>query len=200
MERIYNVLVNPEDDLGLSMISIVDNPAIQADLICMNKVEDIKMSVDKNRNTIFGPVLIPNQKILRLDKNNNPYYIVFSKESIEMLQYKYFKSLQINNVNLMHDQNLIVEDVSMISSFVSNKELGINPKQYSDLPDGTWFVSFKVNNLDVLEKIQSGEYKGFSIEAHLEMEQVMMSKILSEEEQLLDDILELIEKNITRGN
>jgi hypothetical protein len=35
---------------------------------------------------------------------------------------------------------------------------------FKDLPDGTWFISAKVENDEVWNKIKSGEVKGFSVE------------------------------------
>ena len=37
-------------------------------------------------------------------------------------------------------------------------------KGFEDMPDGTWFISAKVDNDEVWAKVKSGEIKGFSVE------------------------------------
>ena len=52
----------------------------------------------------------------------------------------------------------------MLESYIIDKERGICPNEFASAPDGSWVVSYKVNNLDVWNKIKSGEVKGFSVQ------------------------------------
>ena len=52
-------------------------------------------------------------------------------------------------------------------SFIINKERGICPNEFSDVEDGSWIISVKIENEDVWNKICSGEVKGFSIETEM---------------------------------
>jgi hypothetical protein len=71
----------------------------------------------------------------------------------------------MKNVNLFHDPNLQTEGVTIFESFISDASRGILPmKGFEDLPDGSWFISAKVENDDVWNKIKAGEVKGFSVE------------------------------------
>ena len=38
------------------------------------------------------------------------------------------------------------------------------PKGYEDVADGSWFVSYLIDNEDVWQRVKSGEFKGFSVE------------------------------------
>ena len=38
------------------------------------------------------------------------------------------------------------------------------PKGFEDLPDGSWFGSYKVDNEAVWNDIKAGTFKGFSVE------------------------------------
>ncbi len=43
-----------------------------------------------------------------------------------------------------------------------------NKYGYEDLPIGTWFVSMKVRNPEVWERVKKGELKGFSVSGFFE--------------------------------
>ena len=57
----------------------------------------------------------------------------------------------------------------MISFLIKNSDLGIVPRYYEDLPDGTLFVAFKVMDEEVWERVKDGELQGFSIECLAEL-------------------------------
>jgi hypothetical protein len=52
----------------------------------------------------------------------------------------------------------------MIESYLIDKERGIIPNEFKDVPDGSWIVSYKINNLAVWDEIKAGNVLGFSIE------------------------------------
>ena len=54
--------------------------------------------------------------------------------------------------------------------------LGLN----ADLPIGTWFAGFKVNNIETWDRIKSGELKGFSVEAMIDLQSFEFAKNIEE--------------------
>ena len=38
------------------------------------------------------------------------------------------------------------------------------PMGFEEVADGSWFVSYLIDNEDVWSKVKSGEFKGFSVE------------------------------------
>jgi hypothetical protein len=89
------------------------------------------------------------------------YYVKFSPDSIEKIVQRFFKNRMTTNVNFMHETP--VEDVYMIESFIID-ERKKTPEGFSELPKGSWFGSFKVENDEMWSKVKSGEVRGFSIE------------------------------------
>jgi hypothetical protein len=67
-----------------------------------------------------------------------------------------------NKVNLQHSKD--IEDIYLIQSFIKDTEKGISPKGFEDIEDYSWFVGYKVDNLEVWDKIKKNELNGFSIE------------------------------------
>lgn len=142
----------------------------QAVAIC-NSVWENKSSykkfdfaIDAARQIISGPAMVPDTLIYRRDAGGE-YNVFFSKDTIESIALKFFKKDYQKNLNLFHDPALSLQGVTIFESFVSDKARGIQPmKGFEDLPDGTWFISAKVENPEVWAKVQTGEVKGFSVE------------------------------------
>lgn len=149
---------------GIRIISLVDEPAIERDFIKFSKEIEFKLSVNEEKHIVSGPVLIPEQKIYRKDKQG-AYYIQFSREGIRRIAEKFFTDHNSTNVNLQHEYN--VNDCVYFESYFIDKERGIVPKEFEDLPDGTWMVSCKINNPAVWELVKDGTLKGFSVEGKL---------------------------------
>lgn len=175
------------DDMnGVELISLVDFPAVEREFIKFSKDEDIKLAINEEKRIVTGVALIPEQKIYRRDVNGKEYYATFTKDAIERIAQKFFADGNSANVNLEHQ--VIVGDCAYFESYLINKDRGICPVEFSDLPDGSWIVSCKVNNDKVWELIKNGTLRGFSIEGNLG---------LVEEEKPIDTLEDLI-KRITK--
>lgn len=164
-------------------VSIVTMPAIEESFIKLSKTEsEIKMKVDDEKHIISGPVLIPEQLIIRVDASGHKYYIKWSKETIEQVAINFFKNHRNTEGNVEHQFS--VNGVTFFESFLLNKERGIAPVEFKDLPDGTWVMSAKITNENVWDAIKSGELTGFSID---------MSNVGYKETKEIDSIEELLE-------
>lgn len=164
-------------------VSIVTMPAIEESFIKLSKTEsEIKMKVDDEKHIISGPVLIPEQLIIRVDASGHKYYIKWSKETIEQVAINFFKNHRNTEGNVEHQFS--VNGVTFFESFLINKERGIAPVEFKDLPDGTWVMSAKITNENVWDAIKSGELTGFSID---------MSNVGYKETKEIDSIEELLE-------
>jgi len=153
-------------------ISLVSEPAIEVDFIHMKKDEEEKEQVFLESNEkylVYGPALIPDKDIYR-NNGENEYYLSFSKESIEKMENDYMKDFRQYNVSLQHQDK--VDEVCVVESWIvadSYKDkanaLGFN------VPEGTWMVAMKVNNVDTWNRIKEGELKGFSVESLVSLEE-----------------------------
>jgi hypothetical protein len=114
---------------------------------------------------ITGALMIPQQLIYRNSEGLGEHYVKFTTETIKQIAIKFAKKGYHKNVNLMHEENLQVDGVTMFESFIADSKRGIKPiEMFEDLPDGTWFGSFYVENNEVWELIKEGKVKGFSVE------------------------------------
>ena len=166
MKKLYDISIDPTDfETGLNAISLVENPAVEVDFLAFAKDESAVLQfADEERHIITGIALLADTPIYRIAPDRTEYYVRFTKDCIRQLVEKYFKFGLTNSVNIEHKDNQFVDGVTMLESYIIDKERGICPSEFASAPDGSWVVSYKVSNLDVWSKIKSGEVKGFSVQ------------------------------------
>jgi len=170
MLPLFELIINEDDHSGVSAIALVDEPAIEINWQSFNKAVVRKFqTVSGEKRIIAGAAMLPNTPIYRNDERGE-YNVWFSKETIEKIVNKFHKNQFGNRTNPMHESMMVLPDIYMVSSFIVNTDRGINtPKGFDTLPNGTWFVEFKVDNDEVWnDYIKTGIFKGFSVEGYFE--------------------------------
>lgn len=148
--------------------------------------------VNEEKRIISGALMIPNELIYRNNERFGEHYVKFSPETIQQIAIKLSKKGYQNNVNLMHDSKQVVEGVTMFEMFISDSSRGIMAmKGFEDLPDGSLFASYYVENEEVWKEIKQGKYRGFSVEGLFDYVEPM-----SKEEELLEKIKSLLNETI----
>lgn len=141
----------------------------------------MRFSLDEEKRIVSGPAMLADMLIYRNDANLGEYYTTFDKKSIASIVQKFFKKGFIKNFNLMHDAEQKLSDVTIFESFLTDEARGIKPmKGFEDAKDGSWFISAKVDNEDVWNKVKNGEIKGFSVEGIFNQVPVQMAKMTPE--------------------
>jgi hypothetical protein len=164
--QIYRAQIDPspESDLEVDFVGLVDRPAIERNFQAFKDHKGLFV-LNEEKRIIGGPAMIAGMPLYRKDTELGEYYVVFEKQDIYTIATKFAAKGYMNNLNLFHDQQQKVSDVTIFNSFIADAELGVSPMRgYEDLPDGTWFIHAKVNNEQVWEKVKNGEIKGFSVE------------------------------------
>ena len=177
--KTYRVIVNADDDLtGVYAVSLVDSPAIEVDWIKLGKVEDFFFSVNKDKQMLFGPLLIPNKLILRKSADGEMFNIMFDAETIQIIADKYNEN-KINDIfNFQHS------DKGVNAVLLQNWITGKNDKSHDygfDLPEGTWFAGVKVKDEEFwMNEVKTDKVKGFSIEVKADVELIKMTSIVED--------------------
>lgn len=183
MDRIYYAYLNDEND-GIQFISLVERPAIQESYFLFNK--QFKFTKDDNTHCLTGPILIPNQKIYRRDSRGE-YYIVFEADTIEKIASKMISQGTAANVDTQHN-GILEKGIHPIEIYLKDSKRN-NLVGFEDLPDKTLFVTYKVDDDELYQRIKE-DFRGFSIEALLSLKETPESS----EEDVLQDILESLKK------
>lgn len=186
--RIFDAKFNPEEDLGLTCVSFVDEPAIceyfqyyskdgKSNITNVKQGQILMTNVEKHE--VISPLLIPNQLILRVDTNGERYYIKWSKQVIaDVAAYYKLNGFQ-NNFSIMHSyfdkdstyekyEDSFIKDVYMLKLWIIEDEKNDEATKFNyHLPEGTLMCKLKIHNRKLWSRIKSGELKGLSIEAFL---------------------------------
>ena len=171
--KVFYIRINDEDITGVDAISLVDVPAVEKNFLCFSEdKQPVKMQFDNSKHIITGVVCLADTPIYRYNERYGEYYVVFSKETIEKMVEKFAKMDLFKSVNLQHDDEKFVDGIYMVESYITNKERGINPIEFADIPDGSWVASYKVEN-DALwgEIINGNKLNGFSLQGMFELEE-----------------------------
>jgi hypothetical protein len=151
--------IDDEHETGLDAISIVDHPAIEREFLKFNKKQ--KFSVSDEKRIISGFCMTADYPIYRKDEDGREYYVVFDADSIRKIAYKFMQEGKTNATNLDHETE--VDGVFMFESFLID-EMKPTPKGFDKAPNGSWFVSYKVDNDKVWNDVKAGTFNGFSVE------------------------------------
>lgn len=151
-------------------ISLVEAPAIESEFVVLAKEEEKQVFLESNeRHMVYGAALIPDMDIYRND-GEHEYYISFSKESIEKMSQDFMKEYRQYEVKTDHED--VANEVCVVESWLvsdaykdKSNALGIN------VPEGSWMVGMKVNNIETWDRIKAGELKGFSVESLVSLEE-----------------------------
>lgn len=179
-----------EEGLGMSAISLVEYPAIERDFVKLAEQKPLQFSADEEKRELFGPALIADKPIYRRN-GSFEYYVVFTADVIKQIAERYSKNNLWGRVNLQHQEDTFVEGVTMLETYLKNDALGISPKGFEDVTDGSLFVRFKVEDENLWNVLKSDEFKGFSVEITADLEE-KFSQMTNAPQSLEEEVEELI--------
>lgn len=164
--KVYFIHINDLDETGMDAISLVDVPAVQKNFLCFSEdKKPVKFEFDGAKHIITGVVCLAETPIYRYSERFGEYFVVFTKETIEKMVEKYARKGLFNSVNLQHNDEKFVDGIYMIESYITDKKRGISPKEFADVPDGSWICSYKVDNQELWDEIVNGDkLNGFSLQ------------------------------------
>lgn len=159
--------------MGIDAISLVQSPAVEKDFLCFSKDEKpVSLKFDNSKHIITGVVCLADTPIYRYNEKYGEYYVVFTKETIRKMVEKFAKMDLFKSVNLQHDDKKFVDGVYMVESYITDKERGINPVEFSDIPEGSWICSYYIENEALWNEIINGDkLNGFSLQGVFRLEE-----------------------------
>ena len=181
--KVFYIKINDDMITGIDAISLVDVPAVEKNFLCFSEDKPIKLKFDNSKHIITGVVCLADTPIYRYNEKYGEYYVVFTKETILKMVEKFAKMDLFKSVNLQHDDNRFVDGIYMIESYITNKERGITPVEFADIPDGSWVCSYKVDNEELWNEIVNGnKLNGFSLQGMFDLQEHFEKQEASDEE------------------
>jgi hypothetical protein len=136
-------------------------------------------AINEEKQLLAGPLMVADKLIPRIDENGEKYYVFFDDEAIKKLSYKLMKNKLIDSVNIEHDPNRKMADISLVETWlVEDPEKDKSSIYGYNLPKGSWFGIYKVNNKKVWDAyVKTGLVKGFSVEGIFNDKIVMQNAV-----------------------
>lgn len=153
-----------DKDDGISVMSIVDDPAVEKNFMKFSKSkrgEGFKYAINHEKRIVTGVAIRADHPIYRNDQNGE-YYTIFDASVIEKLVYKFMRDMRVKEVNINHSAE--ADGIYLIESFFLSDAHRLAYPEFDDVANGSWVVSYKVDNDKVWENIRAGKLNGFSIE------------------------------------
>jgi hypothetical protein len=190
---IYKLTINDDDtQFNWEYTAFVDKPATAELFMAFSEQKDYFQfkTIDEEKRIVMGALMVANLPIYRRDESTGEeFLVVFDAENIDLALQKHFKQKLQDKTNADHNRALAFSDVFMYQAWIINSAIGIGvPTGFNELPDGSAFGVFKVDNDEVWADVKAGKYKGFSIEGKFNREP--MINITEEETKLLTEALE----------
>ena len=173
---VYDAVLDDEKfTAGVSMWSFINKPATDEPLFKFGKHDedgnildgsfnfDIT-DIDKDKRLIRSIGMLADTKIFR-DMMGKKFYMKFPPDVVERMAFKFMKDQHTKNVNKEHDAADRINDVYVVETFLHNEERnGALPKYLSHATPGSWVLTFKVENDELMNDINSGKINGISLE------------------------------------
>ena len=151
---------------GITAISFVKDPAVECGFLQFSKQkEKLKFSVvDENNRKVIAPIMRCDFPIYRVDKSGYEYFIMYTRETIEVMARKMFADNISSKMNMEHNPNNEMSGVYLEELFIKNVEKGINPKGFEDIENYSLFGVYTIENNDVWNAIKNETFTGISLE------------------------------------
>jgi len=132
----------------------------------------------KDKYELAGPLMVADKLIPRYDEEGNKYFVFFDAEGIKKLSYKLMTNKLIDSVNIEHDPNKSISDLTLVESWLVTDPENDKSNSYGyKLTKGSWFGIYKVNSKEIWDKyIKTGLVKGFSVEGIFKDKTIIASK------------------------
>ena len=142
-----------EEFSGIEAISVVEAPAIEEDFIALKNDDQIRLAeVSKEKRLLMGAALIPDKPIYR-KSGDHEFYIFFSKETVAKASQMFLKSGNQGQATMEHASKKL-EGMTVVESWIVEDLVHDKSRKYGlDMPLGSWMVSMKVDNDEVLSLI-----------------------------------------------
>lgn len=148
---------------------------------------------DDEKMILAAPTMIPDMPIDRSDEWGE-YQVVFTKEVIEKIVQKFFKSRSNHSINFEHTKKMV--NAYIMEHWIVEDTYKDKSNLYGfELPVGSHFMMVKIEDRDFWEnEIKNNDKKGFSIEGVLGHNLVRMSEAELIDTLSLEEIVSLFEK------
>lgn len=174
---LYEALIT-NDECGVYKVSCVTDPATEVNWVAFDDDKPMQKFAVENKveRMVSGIIMVADKPIFRMTADGFEYYIVYSKDTLKVMAEKMIYDGVGSNVNIQHQDGTDVEGVNLVELYVINREKGIDPEYFKEVPDGSLVGTYKIHNEELWQMIENGEVLSFSLEGIFDVAPVEFSK------------------------
>lgn len=165
----YNVVPSNSD---VYAISLVDEPAVDSNFIALSKQKPMEFKIqNEERRMLYGVALRADYPIYRR-YGDEEFYLTFGKDAIRRLMTKFMKNFGQRSWTKDHmdfAEGLTVVESWIVEDVENDKAKALGIENFSE---GSWCIGVKVDDDETWQSIKDGRWKGFSVEAWVDMEEI----------------------------
>ena len=151
----------------------------------------LNFSIEEDQRVVVGPAMVPNKMIKRIDENDMPYYVYFTKQTVNDIAEKFLATNKQNMTNVEHNKETITNTNTLLESWIVEDAEMDKAKLYGfDVPEGTWMVKYRINDDEIWQKIKAGKLRGFSIEGYF----ISRALAMESADNVVEDIIDILSK------
>ena len=175
--KTYQVVPSNSD---VYAVSLVDSPAVDSNFLYFSKQTPMDFKVqNEEKRMVYGVALRADYPIYRR-YGDEEFYITFGKDAIRRLMTKFMKNFAQKNWTKDHMD--FAEGVTVVESWIvedveKDKATALGLENFSV---GSWMIGAKIDDDEIWTEIKEGKFKGFSVEAFVDMEEIDFKKINKE--------------------
>jgi hypothetical protein len=179
---VYNATLTGAWDEGIWRISLVDHPAFEHLFAKFSEVKPTpRISFDTEQRLVVAPLMIPDKLIYRVDDYGNEFFVKFDAATIRAMSDKMMREGTNQSFNLNHQDYIDGWQVTASEVWIKEFDEDKSNVYGFNCPKGTLFMSARINDTIIWDKIINNELNGFSIEAYnsfkYEMEKYIYSAV-----------------------
>ena len=194
---VFAVNVDSED-CTITTISLVDEPAMELQMQMFDKKETVKFSLqDEVKHNIVSCIVRTDFPILRLTPEGNPYYIVFNRETSEILCQRLMRDGFQQNISLDHNGKLI-EGIQLQEVFIKDSARGISPIGFEEAAEGSLFGVYHITDDQLWKDCIEGRFGGVSLESYIDLQK--FNKIDNKKKNNMNKFKEMLKKLLLEFN
>jgi hypothetical protein len=164
--KVFEMFLNEEElEFGMKIVSIVEDPAMDSEYVMLaEQSEQVELAAVEDEQMLYGAIMIPNKRILRMPKEGEPYFVTFSANTIKQTARRFMKQGLQGNVDMEHSRD-IIDGATVVEAWLvtdpnndKSNALGI------DVPEGTLMVGTHIEDKEQWVQLKDSKKTGFSLD------------------------------------
>ena len=165
MRQIYEIFIDLDDtETGVFFNSAVSRPAHEKAFYAFSKDTPIRCEFNDEKQNIIGVAISADVKIFRNHEELGEHYVVFTKDNVRKMAYKFMRDGNNNKLNFNHNGKDISKSAIGFMSYIIDTPNGFPaPKAFKGENEGSWLLGYHFTDKAEYERVKEN-FTGWSVE------------------------------------